>query len=447
MRRLTVRSVGVLLVIAWGAQAARAAHTEFDYGVERVELDGNLHGPADGTVDLVDEFDDGVMGPLFGLLWGTAFEAGGALRLRNPGFHYEAAGQPFLLDQSEAMSGVLLDEGAGNLTTRVVWRPAPIGANHYIHASWYAFGADGVGAIGLALTNYDAELAGLFDPPQQPGLMMQAHAVRVIDPFTLESVVRDLRPVVYDSASGAIVMQLDYDDAARALTVSYSLDGGATYAPPFAPMPVVGFAGDGGGVGRLIVGADPHRVVSTPACQFVFEKVLFGGMGGALGDESVQIAGYGYAGTYLVDPSVEGLGVSIVDQGAGGAVLVDALGANKIPPGGLGTGCDPRDGWRQKGSRFTYRNYSDAFPPACAPGSARGVRSARVRPWKNLWGYIAVRVRLRNVAVAAVSGPIAGSRLTRGNGTGPPGGGCYSFVEYNAVSCAPTSASRVKCGY
>ncbi len=448
MRAAGVRRIGVLLgvAMAWGSGVSFASHTVFDYAVERVEVDGNVHGPADGTVDLVDEFDDGVLAPLFGALWGTSFETDGALHIASPGFHYEASGQPFTLDQSEVMGSVLLQEGAGNLTARVVWRPAAIGTNHYLHASWFASGGDGIGTIGLALTNFDAELAALFTPPQPPGLLMQAHAVRVHGLFDLETIVLDPQPVAYDSASGAIVMQLDYDDSARTIAVSFSLDGGATFQSPFAaPLPAVGFDGSGAGVGRLIIGADPYDVAPPPpppTCQFVFQKVAFNRLGAPLGDETVQLTGYGYLNGATMSPSTEGLGLVIVEQGATTAV-VDLTGSNVIPPGGPGTGCDPRDGWVAKGTAWGYRNRSGAFPPACVPGSSGGVVSAKVKPGRYA-GTTSVQVRLKDVSIGSVTGPIQGV-VTRGDGTGPNPSECYAMAEYNSIPCRSTSPTRVKC--
>jgi hypothetical protein len=228
------------------------------------------------------------------------------------------------------------------------------------------------------------------------------------------------------------------------------LDGGATFAAPFDPLPVVGFTGDGSGTARLILGADPYEVAEeppAPPCQFVFERVVFNKMGPPLGDEAVQIVGHGFTGVHVVDAASEGLSVVIVDQGASGAVVVDLVGNNMIPPGLRGTGCDPRDGWVQKGYRFTYKNYSNALPPACSPGSAQGLRSAKVKPYKQFLGYMSVGVTLKKTTVASITGPIDGSGVMRGDGTGSAPGQCYVFAELNAVPCVPKSPTRVRCGF
>jgi len=43
--------------------ATPAFSDTFDYRIDRFEADGNVNGHFDGTPDLVDEFDDGVIGP------------------------------------------------------------------------------------------------------------------------------------------------------------------------------------------------------------------------------------------------------------------------------------------------------------------------------------------------------------------------------------------------
>ena len=70
------------------------------------------------------------------------------------------------------------------------------------------------------------------------------------------------------------------------------------------------------------------------------------------------------------DAALVGLHLRI-DDGLG--VLLDV----EVPPGSIGSSpCDPRDGWKVRGSVVSYVNRSGAFASrACAPGSAAGVRS------------------------------------------------------------------------
>ena len=67
-----------------------------------------------------------------------------------------------------------------------------------------------------------------------------------------------------DSATGAFVFELDYDDAAKTLSVAFSNDGGETFERGFSPLPMANFTGDGQGSGSLIIGDDPHEGIPPP---------------------------------------------------------------------------------------------------------------------------------------------------------------------------------------
>jgi hypothetical protein len=109
--RVAVRLAATLLVVSF-VPAVRANHTIFDYAVDRVEFDGNLHGPADGTPDVVEEFDDGVLGPVFQRLFGTVTEAGGYMILKNPGTHFAISGL-LVLDDDGAVVDANMPAGPG----------------------------------------------------------------------------------------------------------------------------------------------------------------------------------------------------------------------------------------------------------------------------------------------------------------------------------------------
>jgi len=74
-----------------------------------------------------------------------------------------------------------------------------------------------------------------------------------------------------------------------------------------------------------------------------------------------------------IDPSVHGVHLYAAD--ALGPIYDVSL------PGGAG--CEADDGWTTTGVGFkriwSYRNTSDAVPPTCAPGSARGVTAVQIR--------------------------------------------------------------------
>jgi hypothetical protein len=90
--------------------------------------------------------------------------------------------------------------------------------------------------------------------------------------------------------------------------------------------------------------------------------------------------------TGVIDPLANGLQLFVEDEYAGWTpyfvlASTDAP-SSAIPPGGIGTGCGPKDGWksRSKGRRFDYVNKSGALPAAgCAPGSAEGLTNVTVK--------------------------------------------------------------------
>lgn len=96
-----------------------------------------------------------------------------------------------------------------------------------------------------------------------------------------------------------------------------------------------------------------------------------------------------------------------------------------VPAGAPGAGCDPRDGWKDLPGRassvgFGYTNRSNALPPTCADGSARGLRRLRLagRPTR-----LALAVQAANVefALPGMLAPIGPLRLTAALGTSPSG--------------------------
>jgi len=57
----------------------------FSSSCDRFEIDGNTFGPADGTLDFVDEFDSGMLAPNWTVLLGSAQETGSCSRASSKG--------------------------------------------------------------------------------------------------------------------------------------------------------------------------------------------------------------------------------------------------------------------------------------------------------------------------------------------------------------------------
>jgi hypothetical protein len=110
------------------------------------------------------------------------------------------------------------------------------------------------------------------------------------------------------------------------------------------------------------------------------------GLAGLPGEQGLVVKGFFNPAASLlpIDPASNGVYVDVEEVGglpvpSGGRVYGVSI------PGGLigSSACDPRDGWKTIARATTtiwkYVNRSGALPPACAPGSARGVVVAYVK--------------------------------------------------------------------
>jgi hypothetical protein len=77
--------------------------------------------------------------------------------------------------------------------------------------------------------------------------------------------------------------------------------------------------------------------------------------------------------------------------------LGDALLDLTVTAGASGSGCLPGDGWSRRRRTLTYRNHSDALPPACTPGSAHGLRMLRIDARHAAVGRLGLRAVIRGV--------------------------------------------------
>lgn len=387
-----------VLVFAARVGGAHAQET-FDYTVERFEVDGNVHGALDGTADLVDDFGDGIMGPVFQPLVGSAAESGGALHVQSPGLELAVLGvTPVRYDVSAVIDAAgTIALGGGDAALRIVLPPRLPGPNDAINFFLSWSDADGAYYGGLSFANLNRTLGDSFDPAIPPGASMFAHLEKVSYP---QSEIVSLEPRSIDplAITGGVVLELRYDDGARTITSRYSLDGGATFAPAFAPLPI-----------------DPQ---AASVSVYVAGAAYKGDCPAALSVRSARFSGLGRPGQAraklrLQTPqwlAHEAMRIVLRDQGAGGAVLLDT----QLPDAQLDTPrCDPRDGWSASGSRKRrYRNYSNALPPACTPGSAQGLQDYQSR-W---YGTADVMLKLKDGSLPAIVGPL---RVELYHGTGP----------------------------
>jgi hypothetical protein len=192
----------------------------FDLVIDRVEIDGNVFGPADGTPDLVDDFTDGVLGPSFTTYTATSFESGGFFHAASPGGVVTFNGTPFELSNGATVQEVA--DGAGSFTADA-YLPAvapPLGESVSLTV-WNPTTTDIFSAV---LTNWNG-----LDFVQSIGSGLPPPAYATVDQRT---------PFDPDSATGAIVLRVVYDDGAKTLQAAFSIDGGGSFSAPFAAAPL-----------------------------------------------------------------------------------------------------------------------------------------------------------------------------------------------------------------
>jgi hypothetical protein len=395
-----IRSMPALIVAMalWLAAPIALADT-YDYTIDRFEADGNIHGALDGTPDLVEEFDDGTMGPLFGHDVGTSLESGGALHLKSPGPHISIPGvTPVAFETSAVHSNGFtgLQVGAGDMVLRIVLPPQAIGGNDGVNFLVSSF-EDGLYYAGISIVNFNAAVAAKKQPPITPGLSILSHQEEIDYSTGNEQLILEHDPIDAASITGDIVLELRYDDETQTLTPAYSLDGGATFASPFSPLPVETESG----TASIYLAA----VAYDGACPADFEL------------KTLRLRGLDRPGASamtlraIVGGSRLGYGamrIAVTDEGAGGATVFDV----QFPDTLVSTPkCDPRDGW-SGGNGYRYKNYSNALPPDCIPGSAQGLRLASFQ-WT---GDNIVKLKASKGSMPQVVGPL---RVGFYRGTGP----------------------------
>jgi hypothetical protein len=136
---------------------------------------------------------------------------------------------------------------------------------------------------------------------------------------------------------------------------------------------------------------------------FVQAAVNLVGLGAPVGDERLKITARVAFPEPLAQRSTEGLQLLVHSFVPEYASLAEwSARTIGIPAGGLGSGCDPRDGWTtsKNGASRRYRNFSNALPPDCSRGSANGLTEVRLLRKSADWKIVDVKVRTKNMRLA-----------------------------------------------
>jgi hypothetical protein len=226
---------------------AAAFHTVFDYTVERFEADGNAFGPADGVPDLVDEFDDGSLAPVWQVAIGTAEESDGVLHLKSPGVHVPVGAVTY--DVSEVQSLVKLVDGGGDFTITSGWGAIPR-AGDFIHMTLLLTGGttapDSFEFLNLVLQNpNDGHL--WISQSYGKGYELTGGTSTTVDAA---------------AATAGPVLRIAFDDDTNLATLSISLDGGVSFITPGEPHAIF----DGPTEAVVLLGADPLQAGPPGEC-------------------------------------------------------------------------------------------------------------------------------------------------------------------------------------
>jgi hypothetical protein len=341
----------------------------FSSSVQRFEADGNGYGSADGVFDLVDEFDDGVLAPNWHVLLGSAEETGGVLRVHDPGVTAPFGIIPQEISVVEGETE--LGNGDGNFTVTSYWDPASLPTNRQFFFQLYGI-SPVVEAEGLTVNNLDAGNAAASGAPVGYSIGCE----RVFPLGNEEPPVQSSVPIDPATITGPIALRMTFDDATDLLTCSFSLDGGATFQSPFAPIQAFKRVADEEillGAGALPDGSPPPACASIDKAEAKFTKLDALGFRQKLAIKGNLIFSPGRPATF--DPANQRTLVSV----AGTSSL--HLTSYEVPFGALGAFCGLHDGWSVSHTTYKYVNRSGVLylgSPPCSV-SANGLKLVKFK--------------------------------------------------------------------
>ena len=188
-------------------------------------------------------------------------------------------------------------------------------------------------------------------------------------------------------------------------------------------------AGAAGGDMNVRLALDPDSAICpSGGGTFLKSAVNLVGLGRPVGDERLKITARVALPEPLAQRSTDGLQLLLHSFVPEYTSLAEwSARTISIPAGGLGTGCDPRDGWTtsKNGASRRYRNHSNALPPTCLHGSANGLTEVRLLRKSADWRTVDVKVRAKDARLADIPtfdegpGPLLWFSVTLGSTLGP----------------------------
>ncbi len=269
----------------------------------------------------------------------------------------------------------------------------------------------------------------------------------ILSAYTLNTVFPADPPTVVSVHTGACgsLAEVDCYDSPTDVS-SYlhtAVTGGTTYW-----IAITSDAGSPGGAVEVRIYFDPDSPLCPHDAGDFAEK---SSLTFARADGRVQLNARAFLAAPMPDVAARGFQLLVEDWNASYAPTVEwSYRTLPVPPGTVGTGCHPNDGWTAAatGRSHRYRNVSNAVPPACTPGSANGLTDVRVKQRPNDPSVVDVKVRTRGTAFASLTDVDAVRVSLTLDATVGPTNRERCAASYFPFRCRPNgSGSKVVCKY
>jgi hypothetical protein len=190
---------------------------------------GNVPGFAE------DEFDDGIMAP-----WviddPTAIESGGVVTLSNPGDIDTFLDGNYLITEEESEirfeDNLGVEDGAGDFLSLSEWLPI-VPAQNQLYAMRIHMDRpldEDLGSINIGIVNVGPLMGDAHGVPAGLSIFFEEN----LEASEIEN--RQIFPVEAEDITDSILFSLYFDDSTDLFTGGFSLDGGAMFQSPFAPI-------------------------------------------------------------------------------------------------------------------------------------------------------------------------------------------------------------------
>ena len=257
----------ILLVTFVLTMSAKVNAATYSFSVDSFQVTGNL------PVNIVDDFNDGSISPLWEVFDPTVVESGSTVTFSNPGTTVRSIQIGSLDNISSEMSYIgslspgplQMQNGAGSFIGTSTWKSAVPNINQF-----FTMNIGAVEDISLTLYNFDSAFANAFGVPQGLGVSFGRFKDVETGDFNVQGV-----SILPSDITGDILLSLAFDDATDLFQGAYSLDGGTTSLSPFSAIAASSTVQEL----RWSLGAESFTVVPLPSAVWLFGSGLIGLIG------------------------------------------------------------------------------------------------------------------------------------------------------------------------